>query len=344
MAPLMVSVTATVKNEESFIGRLLDSLLAQTQRPEEIIIVDGGSTDRTVEIIESYISQGAAIRLILLPGANIAQGRNAAIRQAGGEIIASTDAGVWLAPHWLEELTRPFLAGGGVAVASGFFAPDPQSTFEKALGATILPALQDINPASLLPSSRSVAFTKAAWEAVGGYPEGLDYCEDVVFDLALRRAGYRFAFAPQALAYFRPRRNLRDFFGQYYRYARGDGKANLWPWRHAIRYASYTLAPLVLLAGFWYKLAWLGLALGAGAYLYHPYRRLGPLLAGTPWGEKIRALAWVPVLRLVGDGAKMLGYPVGVYWRLRRRKALVGHRSLPPRGPRALGPDSPPRR
>ena len=55
---------------------------------------------------------------------------------------------------------------------------------------------EDINPQTFLPSSRSVAFCKTAWEAVGGYPEWLDYSEDLVFDMALKEDVGNFAFAP----------------------------------------------------------------------------------------------------------------------------------------------------
>ena len=51
------------------------------------------------------------------------------------------------------------------------------------------PTRDEVDPATFLPSSRSVAFRKAAWAAVGGYPEWLDYCEDLVFDLSLRERG-----------------------------------------------------------------------------------------------------------------------------------------------------------
>ena len=67
------------------------------------------------------------------------------------------------------------------------------------MSGTVLPAMDDIDPQTFLPSSRSIAFTKEAWAAVGGYPEWLDYCEDLLFDLALRDR-YSFAFAPAAIA------------------------------------------------------------------------------------------------------------------------------------------------
>ena len=88
-------------------------------------------------------------------------------------------------------------AGAAPDVVSGFFLADAATLFETAMGATVLPDLADVDPATFLPSSRSVAFTRQAWQRVGGYPEWLDYCEDLVFDLRLRAAGCRFAFAPR---------------------------------------------------------------------------------------------------------------------------------------------------
>jgi glycosyltransferase involved in cell wall biosynthesis len=317
---MRVSLIVTVKDEAASIRGLLDSLVAQTRPPDEVVIADGGSTDATPDVIKSYAAC-LPLRLLLVPGANIAQGRNAAICAATGEIIACTDGGVRLAPQWLAEIVRPFEQDGPPPdVVSGFFQPDPQTTFELAMGATVLPSLAEIKPADFFPSSRSVAFSKAAWKRAGGYPEWLDYCEDLIFDFNLRRAGCRFAWAPQAIAHFRPRSSLSAFFRQYYRYARGDGKADLWRKRHAVRYTTYLLAPIVFLLGFWYKPLWLLLLAGAAVYLWQPYCRLRPLLRGRSLGDKIQAVLLVPVIRLVGDVAKMLGYPVGVWWRLWRRR------------------------
>jgi GT2 family glycosyltransferase len=143
----------------------------------------------------------------------------------------------------------------------------------------------------------------------------LDYCEDLVFDMALKQAGYRFAFAPGAIAWFRPRRSLHAFFRQYYLYARGDGKANLWPRRHAIRYLTYFIAGLLIGR----RCGWIALLLGAAAYTRRPYARLWSQLSTLSPLQRLDALMLVPVIRLVGDVAKMLGYPVGVFWRLRKQ-------------------------
>ena len=321
---LTVSVIATVKNEGDAIAALLDSLAAQTRLPDEVVIADGGSDDQTVPTIQAHeLYRSGRLRLLVVPGANISQGRNAAIQAASGGIVAATDAGVRLEPHWLAALLVPFQADPPPDVVSGSFAPDPQTIFEVAMGATVLPRLAEVDPDRFLPSSRSVAFRKAVWAQVGGYPEWLDYCEDLVFDLALRQRGYRFCFAPQALVYFRPRGSLRAFFKQYYRYARGDGKADLWRWRHAVRYATYLVAgPALLALGLAWWPWWLLLLAGLAAMVWTPYRRLLPMLRGWGWSERIRAALWVPVIRITGDVAKMVGYPVGLAWRWRHRDAL----------------------
>jgi len=323
-----VALVVTVLNEGASIGALLDSIAGQTRAPDELVVVDGGSSDDTLARVRAWAAGRPWLptRIAIEPGASIARGRNLAIALAGAEIVAVTDAGVRLAPEWLERLVAPFEAPEPPDVVCGFFIPDPRSTFELALGAVTLPDAGEIRPARFLPSSRSVAFTRAAWRRAGGYPEWLDYCEDLVLDFNLRASGARFAWAPRATVFFRPRRSPRAFWLQYYRYARGDGKADLWRRRHAIRYATYLAAPL--LARLLPRRVGLPLLLAGGlAYLWRPHRRL---LARRPRSlvALLAAAALLPPLRALGDLAKMAGYPVGLAWRFRRRPPTW---RLPPR-------------
>lgn len=318
-----VSVIATVYNEGENLHRLLASLAAQTRPPDEVVICDGGSHDNTLAILEGYRDRLPHLRVLVEPGANISRGRNLAIAAAQGPIIAVTDAGVQLAPTWLAQLTAPFAERGTTAVA-GFFVADAEGLFQTAMAATVLPTVEEIEPGTFLPSSRSVAFTKEIWQRAGGYPEWLDYCEDLVFDIRIKAQEGEgvFRWAPGAIVHFRPRTSFSSFWTQYYRYARGDGKADLWRRRHFIRYATYlVLLPALIGHAFWgffaRWLGWLGLLAGVVAYCAVPWRRLARLGAPLSPPAWLAAAALVPLIRLVGDGAKMAGYPAGVRWRRR---------------------------
>lgn len=316
-----VTVIATVLDEIGSLDRLLDGLEAQSRPPDEVVVVDGGSSDGTYERLLERAAEGALrLRVLRAEGANISRGRNLAIRAARGPILAATDAGVRLDPGWLDALVAP-LEADAARVVSGFFFSDPQGVFETALGAATLPEAREIDPERFLPSSRSVAFLKEDALRIGGYPEWLDYCEDLVFDFRLLHAAGPAAFAPEALAGFRPRPHLRAFASQYYRYARGDGKADLWRARHAVRYATYLLAvPALLgLAVGRHPLWALGLAGGLAAMLRRSSLRLRSQWGPLGIAERARAAAWLPVIRVTGDAAKMLGYPAGWRWRLRER-------------------------
>lgn len=316
----MISLVATVLNEGESLHRLMRSMVAQTRQADEVVIVDGGSRDDTVAILESYAGQ-LPLRVVVEAGCNISEGRNRAIGAARGEIIAVTDAGVVLDARWLERLVQPLEDDANCAVVGGFFRPDYQNRFELAMSVTVLPLADEIQAGTFLPSSRSVAFRKAAWAAVGGYPEWLDYCEDLVFDLRLKAAVKTpFAFAGEAVVAFRPRGTLRSYFKQYYLYARGDGKADLWRKRHAARYLTYVAAaPMIALLGaVVHPALWLLALVGGYVYLRQPYQRLGKLAGnGLSGGDRLYVWGMIPVIRVVGDVAKMLGYPVGWRWRLR---------------------------
>jgi glycosyltransferase involved in cell wall biosynthesis len=323
LVPMKVSVILTVLNEAESLPRLFDSLAAQTRLPDEVIVVDGGSVDGTLTVLRAERERTRfPLTLIERPGTNISQGRNVAIAAARGDVIAVTDAGVRLAPTWLERLVAPLEKPHGtkVKVVAGFFRPDPHTLFEVAMGATVLPELRDINPERFLPSSRSIAFLKDVAQDVGGYPEWLDYCEDLIFDLRLRERHGPFAFAPRALVHFRPRSDLRAFFKQYYRYARGDGKADLWRARHLARYLTYLIVvPAIGLLGWGRRRWWALYLISIPAMFVTPWRRLRVLWGDHGPLDRLRAALWVPIIRIVGDVAKMVGYPVGLWWRWRQR-------------------------
>jgi glycosyltransferase involved in cell wall biosynthesis len=312
--PDSISVIVTVRNESSSVEELIDSLLDQTDPPAEIVVADGGSEDGTPERIEEIAHRAKVpIRVIRGGPLNIAGGRNLAISQTSGPIVAVTDAGTTPRPDWLAELVAPFRESDDVAVSSGFFQPGGRTLFQRILARVITPQLEEVDPSRFLPSSRSIAFRKEWWSRVGKYPEWLDHCEDLVFDLELRDAGARFAFAPAAVVDWDARPTLRAFARQYFLYGRGDGHAGLWPGRHAIRYFSYALGlGLVAAAVATSSLIPVALlALLGAAYMSKFYRRVWRIRPGD--GATGMAVAWVliPPIVITGDVSKMAGYLIG---------------------------------
>jgi hypothetical protein len=83
-----------------------------------------------------------------------------------------------------------------------------------------------------------------------------------------------------------------------------------------VRYATYLLAPYLVRRG---RLGRLLVLLGGLAYVRRPYERLLPYLPGVRPAQAAYAIILVPTIRLVGDLAKMLGYPAGILWRLQQR-------------------------
>jgi len=315
---MKVSIVSTVLNEAKYLEEFLDSLFSQSQLPDEVVIADGGSTDKTLEILSNFSKKEPRLKIVKATGSNISVGRNAAIKVATGNIIAVTDAGARVSKDWLENLVAGLSESS--QVASGFFAPTARTTYEKSLASVTVPVVSEIEPDKFLPSSRSVAFYKEAWEKVHGYPTWLPICEDLVFDLKLKKAGFKFQFCPQAIAFWRPRNTVKKFFKQYFLYARGDGHAKLWWRRHLIRYLAYLNGLLILSMVLSGSIMWLlPFFIGAAGYLAKFYNRfLGHWPEATS-GETGRVFCLIPFLVLVGDVAKMIGYPVGNYQRLTKK-------------------------
>lgn len=128
-----------------------------------------------------------------------------------------------------------------------FFRPVGRTLVEHTIAFTVTPHVSEIDRKNFLPSSRPVAYTRQAWSAAGVYPEWLDCCEDLLLDLKLKSLGCTFEFTDRAVAPRSARPSVPALMKQYYRYARGDGKARQWGKRYLARYGAYFVG-LVLLA------------------------------------------------------------------------------------------------
>jgi len=311
-----VSLCATVFNESESIQPWLESIWSQTRRPDEVVICDGGSTDGTVEILLREADQNSLLKVIACEEANVPEGRNLAMAEAKGSILAVTDAGTILNENWLKAIVEPLESDSSTDVVSGFFEPAGRNRFERVLAAATTPILDEMPDDGFPPSSRSLALRKEWWSKVGGYPEWLRGGEDLLFVYDLRDAGAKFTFAPDAVVSWYPRPKLRAFYDQYRHYGRGDGHAHMRVKKHLARYSGWTIGLILLAFTPRYKVARPLFLAGAG---YHMRLQAKRVFRNTPYRGLLGmaySMALVPVIVVVGDIGRMLGFARGIKERL----------------------------
>jgi cellulose synthase/poly-beta-1,6-N-acetylglucosamine synthase-like glycosyltransferase len=243
-----VAVIATVLNERDGIQVLLDAFLTQTRVPDEIVVVDGGSTDGTIEVLKGYAQAHPILKLHVEPGVNIARGRNIAIHRSRCSIVAVTDGGCHPEPNWLEELVRPMLDEPGYGAVTGARRIVGANRFE-AFAGVLSTSVNAATESERMFHGRNSAFRKSVWAQVGGYPEWLYTAEDTLFARRAKALGCRVALAEGAVVSWRPRPNLRKLCKQYYLYGRGTGRIGLTDIRtvtYHLRNHALWMLPLVL--------------------------------------------------------------------------------------------------
>jgi glycosyltransferase involved in cell wall biosynthesis len=236
---LDVTLIATVFNEISSIDAMMNSFWKMTHLPKEFVIVDGGSSDGTIERLREWkIKMEPNISLVIIVDdkcnkkyhpSPIALGRNIAIKNASYPVIAATDAGCVLHASWLIEIAGPLLHDPTVDVVAGWNEVMAIGFFERCQAIIAYRPPSTVDPDSFLPSSRSIAFRKNAWTTVGGYPEISLAGEDTLFDLRIREFGLKIIFAPTAIVYWRMRPDFYRYVQLIYRYGFGDGFGRLLP-------------------------------------------------------------------------------------------------------------------
>jgi GT2 family glycosyltransferase len=311
-----VSVIVTVLDERGAIGRLLDGLIPQLSGEDELVVVDGGSRDGTFQLLCEYAKRDGRVRALRAPGANIAAGRNMAVAAARHELIACTDAGCMVAPHWLAELAAPFATYPAPGLAAGVPHVLAKGALERAQSAACYADPYEAErPTPLvrlygrlfggvfdpsLPFARSLAFTRTAWRDAGGFPERLRWVEDGVFGRAVA-ARHSCVLAPGAEVYWEQRSSVAATLRMYYRYGIGaaaSGERQLQA-RDCLRLLAY-LAGAAMLASRARRAIALTLV-GAGAYYSLPLVRVVRRRAG------MRAALCIPLALAIKDFGKVAG-------------------------------------
>jgi cellulose synthase/poly-beta-1,6-N-acetylglucosamine synthase-like glycosyltransferase len=306
-----VSLVVPVRDEECSVDALIDSIEAQTLRPDEVLIVDGGSRDRTCERVRCRAERASlSIRLVeghgpLLPGA----GRNLGVEQARQGWIAFTDAGIQLDPRWLERLVERARRERDLEVVYGDYVPATPTRHAVAAAIAYVPAPEPTpDGACRPPAVVSMLIRRATFLSAGGFPGQLRSAEDLLFLRRLAARGVRSARQPEARVTWQTAPDLASTFRRFRTYAGSNLQAGLGrEWQRPVltRYAAISalsvavgpLAPaaFAMLAG--------GMLGARGAAAMWRKRRVYP---SSGW-ERLRRFGGVTLLLATIDAAMMIG-------------------------------------
>lgn len=306
---MKLSFITTVLNEEGNIEKFLKSLSSQTVLPDEVIIVDGGSTDKTVDRIKNYESRirskGIKFKLIEKKG-NRSVGRNEAIKNARGDIILSSDAGCVLDKNWVKNIIKPF-ENKKNDVVSGYYKGTGETVFEKSLIPYVLVMEDRLSSENFLPATRSMAFKKEIWKKAGRFDEKLSHNEDFEFAKRLKKSGANIKFVKDAIVYWRPRKNIKEAFIMFYRFAFGDAEAGIIRPKVIFLFARYFVGILFVFIYLYTKSLFLSVLIFTflGNYI------LWAMFKNYRYINNKRALIYLPLLQFTADFSVLLGTTIG---------------------------------
>jgi succinoglycan biosynthesis protein ExoA len=237
MESLFISVVIPVLNEARHIGELLDSLLSQDYPLDrnEILVVDGGSTDETVSIVQNLGKSYPNLRLLNNPRRLSSSGRNVGAKAARGDIVLFVDGHCEIPDeHLFVHLATLFQStSADVICRPQPLQPSGAGELQRAIAAARSSWLGH-NPSSLIfstrkegfvnPESSGAAYTRRIFDMVGYFDESFDACEDVDFNLRAKKAGLKAYTSPSVTVRYYPRENIESLFRQMLRYGAGRGR------------------------------------------------------------------------------------------------------------------------
>jgi glycosyltransferase involved in cell wall biosynthesis len=206
-----VSVVMPAYNVERYLAESIDSVLAQTFRDFELVIVDDGSTDGSYAIAERYRTKHPE-RIVLVSQENrgLAGARNTALRAASGRVFALLDSDDGWHPQFLESQMRLLDTHPDVAIVSG--------------NALNRGGIEDGRPAQPVPDPRPAPdlvsiladetavfimslFRREVVDRIGGFDEDFRTNEDYDFWIRAGLAGFKFLRNPEPLGFYRRHAN-----------------------------------------------------------------------------------------------------------------------------------------
>ena len=313
-----ISICITVLNEEKSIGPLLDSLLIQTKRADEIVIVDGGSTDKTFDILRHLVKKDKRIKIVREPG-NVAHGRNVGVEVAKNDIIATTDTGCIPHTDWLEIITHPFI-NKNTEIVAGYYDMHTNSPMQKVIGIYLGIHPNRYNPATYLPSTRSMAFKKQLWERVGGFNEKLDNTgEDTQFVNNIVKTGVKIIREEEARVDWKEieKISFKEAMNKFINYAKGDVQTGIW-WSTVNGITSHNIKVLLIFFRYLIGIILLLLSIFTPSLLvlFEILFVLYVFWSIFKWRDIIdnwKEILWLPVVQISSDFAVMYGFIYGLF-------------------------------
>ncbi len=230
--PPKISVVICAYNAERTMDACLASLRTLRYPNFEVVIVNDGSTDRTLEISQRY----PEMRLFSQENKGLSVARNVGTENATGEIIAYTDSDCVVDPDWLTYLAYSFMHSGFVAVGGPNLPPPEDSMVASCVAAAPggpTHVLVDDEVAEHIPGC-NMAFTKAALLEVGGFdPLHRAAGDDVDLCWKLQNRGHAIGFSPAAMVWHFRRNTVKAYLKQQMGY--GQAEAQLY-FKHPYRF------------------------------------------------------------------------------------------------------------
>lgn len=230
LAPLpenpLVSVIIPAYNSHQWVGKAIDSVLAQTYQNIEIIVVDDGSADDTAGFIKMHYAANERLHYFYQPNGGVSRARNFGIRQATGDLISFLDADDWILPGKVARqveflLTHPEYQ---IAYCDFWCAYDGNDRLELPPGNMLIKGVSGEILSRLLERGFIVIHApllhRECLAIGGGFNEDIMYLEDWEFWLRMAGCGFEFGFLPQRDVVYRLRkdsRNTQNYQVQRYR-------------------------------------------------------------------------------------------------------------------------------
>lgn len=303
---MKTAIITTVYNEASNISSFLASILEQSDLPDTLVVVDGGSTDDTfarAECFKAGFAEKSVEFVLMRQQCNIAQGRNIAIHACDAEIICVTDAGVTLDRDWFREIARPLIGDPQVDCVGGNFEIGGSNGVQRAFS-----VIGYRNKSTNAPSSRSFAFRRGCWLEYP-YPEYLKVHEDTRLCNEWRERGFRFAYAPKALVTWVGEDTLLKLYGKYAQYAEWSTKSgDQIDTMRRLQIATYALALLTVVHS-----GWAALFVVLAALSVRVARQYWRVFRGMGGFSGLRLLPWAMAVQLTLDAAALGGTLRGFY-------------------------------